>query len=191
MNRHIMQSRPHIPKSPSGVERIVSGGQTGADRAGLDVAIRHGLLHGGWCPKGRRAETGRVPARYRLKETPRTTYIQRTEWNVRDSDGTAIFTIRPDLRAGSRRTQEFARKYEKPNIHIPLSSTYQPALDLLKFITAHKNPDPQRRRFPRKPGARHRLVGGRRPGGCSILEQPRHSVEWTRRGVILAEPRRC
>lgn len=90
-----MQSRPHIPKSPSGVERIISGGQTGADRAGLDVAIRHGIPHGGWCPKGRRAETGRVPAKYRLKETPRPTYIQRTEWNVRDSDGTAIFTIRP------------------------------------------------------------------------------------------------
>ena len=133
-----MQSRPHIPKSPSGVERIVSGGQTGADRAGLDVALRHGIPHGGWCPKGRRAETGRIPTKYRLKETPRPTYIQRTEWNIRDSDGTAIFTVRPDLRAGSRRTQEAARKYEKPNIHIPLSCTYQPALDLLKFITAHK-----------------------------------------------------
>lgn len=138
MDRHIMQYRPHIPKSPSGIERIVSGGQTGADRAGLDVAIRHGIPHGGWCPKGRRAETGRIPARYRLKETPRPTYVQRTEWNVRDSDGTAIFTVRPDLRAGSRRTQEFARQTGKPFIHIPLTGTYQPALDLLKFITAHK-----------------------------------------------------
>jgi len=133
-----MRTRPHIPKSPSGIERIVSGGQTGADRAGLDVAIRHGMPHGGWCPKGRRSESGRIPARYHLKETARPTYIQRTEWNVRDSDGTAIFTIRPDLRGGSRRTQEIARQASKPYIHIPLSKTYQPALDLLKFITANK-----------------------------------------------------
>lgn len=133
-----MHSCPHIPKSPSGIERIISGGQTGADRAGLNVALRHGIPHGGWCPKGRRAENGRIPKKYRLKETPRRTYIQRTEWNVRDSDGTAIFTIRPDLHAGSRRTQEFAQQTGKPHIHIPLSSTYQPALDLLKFITAHK-----------------------------------------------------
>jgi len=133
-----MRTRPHILTSPSGVERIVSGGQTGADRAGLDVALRQGIPHGGWCPKGRRSETGRIPAKYRLKETPRPTYIKRTEWNVRDSDGTAIFTIRPDLRGVSWRAQEFAQQSDKPHIHIPLSGTYQPALDLLKFITAHK-----------------------------------------------------
>ena len=51
------------------VERIVSGGQTGADRAAVDFAIEHGLMHGGWCPKGRRAEDGRIPDRYELKET--------------------------------------------------------------------------------------------------------------------------
>jgi Circularly permutated YpsA SLOG family len=49
------------------VERIVSGGQTGADRAALDFAIEHGLKHGGWCPKGRRAEDGRIPSRYELE----------------------------------------------------------------------------------------------------------------------------
>jgi hypothetical protein len=57
---------------------IVSGGQTGADRAALDFAIAHGVPHGGWCPKGRKAEDGPLDPRYRLKETPRADYLQRT-----------------------------------------------------------------------------------------------------------------
>ena len=84
------------------IKRIVSGGQTGADRAGLDFAIEHGLKHGGWCPKGRRAEDGRIPGRYELKETQATSYVRRTEWNVRDSDGTVIFTVMIRL-TGARR----------------------------------------------------------------------------------------
>jgi hypothetical protein len=75
------------------IEQLVSGGQTGADRAALDFAIQHGLKHGGWCAKGRRAEDGRIPGWYELKETQATSYVQRTEWNVRDSDGTVIFTV--------------------------------------------------------------------------------------------------
>src|SRR5262245_64267849 len=70
--------------------KIVSGGQTGADRAALDWAIEHGFEHGGWCPLGRKAEDGAVPARYDLAETPTDRWEQRTEWNVRDSDGTVI-----------------------------------------------------------------------------------------------------
>jgi hypothetical protein len=50
--------------------KIVSGGQTGVDRAALDWAIQRGIPHGGWCPRGRRAEDGRIPERYRLRETP-------------------------------------------------------------------------------------------------------------------------
>jgi hypothetical protein len=72
------------------VPNIVSGGQTGADRAALDFAIEHGIQHGGWCPKGRRAEDGTIDARYQLKERPGTEYDQRTEWNARDSDGTRL-----------------------------------------------------------------------------------------------------
>ena len=64
---------------------IVSGGQTGADRAALDWAIEQDIPHGGWCPKGRRAEDGPIASRYRLKETRRSDWKQRTEWNVRDS----------------------------------------------------------------------------------------------------------
>jgi hypothetical protein len=71
---------------------IVSGGQTGADRATLNVAIALGLEHGGWCPKGWRAEDGSIDLRYQLKEATTSRYVRRTEWNVRDSDGTVIFT---------------------------------------------------------------------------------------------------
>ena len=64
------------------LEKIVSGGQTGADRAALDFAIKHGIPHGGWCPKGRLAEDGSLDLRYQMQETPSQGYVQRTEWNV-------------------------------------------------------------------------------------------------------------
>lgn len=75
------------------IDKIISGGQTGVDRAGLDVAIALGIPHGGWCPKGRKAEDGTIPAIYQIQETPKTNYKQRTGWNVRDSDGTLILTL--------------------------------------------------------------------------------------------------
>jgi len=75
------------------IEKIVSGGQTGADRAALDWAITHGIPHGGWCPKGRRAEDGPMDGRYQLQKTPTANYVQRTEWNARDSDDTVVFSI--------------------------------------------------------------------------------------------------
>ncbi len=73
--------------------KIISGGQTGADRAALDWAIRNGIPHGGWCPKGRKAEDGPIEAKYQLQETPSSKYLQRTDWNARDSDGTVIFSV--------------------------------------------------------------------------------------------------
>ena len=72
------------------IEKIVSGGQTGVDRAALDAATAMGLPVGGWCPKGRRAEDGVIDLRYPLIETPDKQYTQRTAWNVRDSDGTLV-----------------------------------------------------------------------------------------------------
>src|SRR5436189_4749506 len=92
------------------VEKIISGGQTGADRAALDFALAHGLAHGGWCPRGRLAEDGALEERYELRETPDAEYAQRTEWNVRDSDGTVIFSIAAGLTGGSKLTAEFAAK---------------------------------------------------------------------------------
>lgn len=80
--------------------KILSGGQTGTDRAALDWAIAHGIPHGGWCPKGRKAEDGPIDGRYQLQETPSSSYVERTEWNVRDSDGTVVFSIAAVLTGG-------------------------------------------------------------------------------------------
>ena len=100
------------------VIKIVSGGQTGADRAGLDSAIDWGIAHGGWCPKGRKAEDGAIPQSYDLLESTSANYLQRTEWNARDADATVIFTLRSDLTGGSKKTAEFAQKHGKPWIHL-------------------------------------------------------------------------
>ena len=93
--------------------KIVSGGQTGVDRAALDVALELGVPCGGWCPQGRRAEDGRIDERYPLQETPWDGYPQRTEWNVRDSDGTLILTC-GEADRGTALTIELARRKKKP-----------------------------------------------------------------------------
>jgi hypothetical protein len=122
--------------------KIVSGGQTGADIAALDVALRHDLPHGGWCPKGRKSLDGPIPSRYLLTETPSSSYLQRTEWNVRDSDGTVVFTLASDATGGSLKTIHFARKHGKPFIHLSrtgLGSGYaDPALRLQEFAEEHR-----------------------------------------------------
>jgi hypothetical protein len=100
------------------VRKIVSGGQTGADRAALDWAIQHGIPHGGWCPAGRRAEDGVIPAPYHLLETPKHDYAQRTQWNVRDSDATLIVSLSPELTGGSLATRQWAEKMERPCLHV-------------------------------------------------------------------------
>jgi hypothetical protein len=98
---------------PTPVCRIVSGGQTGVDRAALDVAIELGLEHGGWCPKGRRAEDGRIERCYRLKETDSTEYAVRTEKNVLDSDGTLIICL-GEPSGGTVLTRRLAERHGKP-----------------------------------------------------------------------------
>lgn len=93
--------------------RIISGGQTGVDRAALDVALEFGLEAGGWCPRGRRAEDGVIAARYPLEETPSADYAQRTEWNIRDSAATLIL-YRSTLTGGTALTGRLAEKYGRP-----------------------------------------------------------------------------
>ena len=122
------------------VARIVSGGQTGADRAALDWAIANRVPHGGWCPKGRLAENGMIPRRYRLRQTPTAAYEQRTEWNVRDSNGTVVFSVDARLSGGSLKTREFARAHRKPCLHVTAArnTPRAAARRLLRFVERHR-----------------------------------------------------
>jgi len=101
------------------ITKIVPGGQTGADRGGLEAARWCGLPHGGWCPKGRLAEDGAIPATYELQEMPTDDYPSRTEANVVDSDTTAVITKGRPTR-GSLLTIQLARKHGKPWIHFSI-----------------------------------------------------------------------
>jgi hypothetical protein len=103
------------------LRRIVSGGQTGVDRAALDAAIRHGIPHGGWCPRGRLCENGTIPARYALSETASWDYADRTEKNVIDSDGTLILNSGP-LDGGTLLTREFAEEHHRPWLLVDLDT---------------------------------------------------------------------
>ena len=120
------------------IEKIISGGQTGADRAALDWALEHKVPHGGWCPKGRRAEDGTISGRYHLRETPSANSRQRTEWNVRDSDATIIFSISPNLRGGSQLTLEACIQYRKPVLRIWRQGTVAAAGEKVRrFVGQH------------------------------------------------------
>ena len=99
------------------LKKIVSGGQTGVDRAALDAALAHGVPVGGWCPQWRRAEDGRIPERYPLQKTPSEEYAQRTAWNVRDSDGTLIIAPAP-LEGGTALTRREAEQQGKPVLQV-------------------------------------------------------------------------
>ena len=114
--------------------KIVSGGQSGADRAALDWAIANDIPHEGWCPAERRAEDGPIDGRYRLRETPESGYLTRTRWNVRDSDATVIFSIDAELSGGSLATRDIARQLGKPCLHLSRHATADPADELRKFV---------------------------------------------------------
>ncbi|WP_028321671.1 putative molybdenum carrier protein [Desulfatiglans anilini] len=118
--------------------KIVSGGQTGVDRAALDVAIEWDIPHGGWVPKGRKAEDGVIPMHYQVREMPTDCYADRTEQNVRDSDGTLILS-RGDLEGGSRLTLDLALRHERPVLHVDLArqNAFQAAQAIQTFIRRH------------------------------------------------------
>lgn len=101
---------------------IISGGQTGVDRAALDAALQHHIPIGGWCPRERRAEDGPIPNSYPLRPTASRSYAVRTAWNVRDSDGTLILLFGP-LSSGTRLTLESARTQNRPVLVIRLDAT--------------------------------------------------------------------
>jgi len=116
------------------LRRVVSGGQTGVDRAALDAATECGLAVGGWCPKNRRAEDGFVPHRYPLQETPSSKYPQRTQWNVRDSDGTLVVAM-GGLDGGSKLTVDLATRWGRPCLVVDLEPFhYGAAESAIEFI---------------------------------------------------------
>lgn len=105
--------------------KLISGGQTGSDRAALDVALELGIDHGGWVPKGRAAEDGPLPGRYRVRETPSEDRAERTERNVADSDATLLISHGP-LAGGSELTRRFAAELGKPVLHVELGTLGAP-----------------------------------------------------------------
>lgn len=121
------------------IEKVVSGGQTGVDRAALDAAIEAGVGCGGWCPRGRRAEDGVIPERYPLKQTSGSGYIERTRRNVEDSDGTLI--VAPGEPAGGTlATLGHARRMGKPALVVdPTEPGGEARLDLItEWLTDHR-----------------------------------------------------
>ena len=92
------------------LRKIISGGQTGADRAGLDFAIHAGLKHGGYVPRGRKAEDGRIDERYNLAELSTSSYPARTRKNIEESEGTVIFSLERRLSGGTKLTWETCRQ---------------------------------------------------------------------------------
>ena len=117
-------------------EKIISGGQTGVDRAALDVALELNIPCGGWCPKGRIAEDGPIDFLYPLTETDSSDYITRTEKNVEDSDGTLILNAGP-LNGGTALTIEFVEKHKKPCLVADLNIRVHP-VKVRKWGQVHK-----------------------------------------------------
>lgn len=120
--------------------KIISGGQSGADRAATDFAIENDIAYGGWIPKGRLAEDGKIPLSYSsFKETKTPVYSERTQRNVTDSDGTLLVS-HGQLSGGTLLTSKIARRESKPLLHIDL--------DLLSFESAVSAINPWIRETP-------------------------------------------
>jgi hypothetical protein len=120
------------------IERIISGGQTGADRGGLDAARALGIPHGGLCPKGRRTEDGAVPACYQLDETASASYQDRTRRNVLAADGTLI-VVCGKLAGGSRLTANVAHDAGKPVLLLDMGALDGVAAETFRrWIALHK-----------------------------------------------------
>jgi hypothetical protein len=119
--------------------KIISGGQTGADRAALDAAIELRIPHGGWLPKGRKAEDGRLATCYRLLELDTYRYRDRTLKNVVESDGTLIVSFGP-LTGGSALTEALCIRSDRPCLHLNMDyvSIDSAVTTLEQWLAAHR-----------------------------------------------------
>jgi hypothetical protein len=112
---------------------IISGGQTGVDRGALDAALAAGVGCGGWCPAGRRAEDGPIPADYPLEETREADYLARTRRNVEDSDATLLIHS-GDLEGGTALTLNICRELGRP--HLVVNAAAEPLVDAVDRLGA-------------------------------------------------------
>ncbi len=119
--------------------KIISGGQTGVDRAALDAALSLGVDCGGWCPAGRIDENGVIPAHYPLEELPEGGYLERTARNVAEADGTLIF-YSGSLQGGTKATADFCSAQRKPSLLIDASEIdLERAVALIgEFVRSHQ-----------------------------------------------------
>jgi hypothetical protein len=108
------------------IRKMISGGQTGADRAALDWAIENQVPHSGYCPKGRLAEDGPIPTSYALLETKTDKYPERTKLNVEASDATLVVVGESKLTRGSKLTVTHAQKKHKSVLVIYAAGAEQP-----------------------------------------------------------------
>ena len=144
--------------TPGRPERIISGGQTGVDRGALDAALELGLDAGGFCPRGRRAEDGRIPDRYPLEELDSSDYRDRTRRNVEVSDATLILCRGP-LSGGTALTRRIAEDLGRPLLIVDLSTP----------------PDPDSvRRWIHEQGIRTLNVAGPRESGSPGIQDAAH-----------------
>ncbi len=120
------------------VTTISSGGQSGVDRAALDVALQLNLACRGWCPRGRLSEQGQIPNRYPLKETPSADPTQRTKWNVRDADATLILAAGV-LAGGTPLARDCAVRQEKPHLVVdPTGASIAVATEISEWLDARE-----------------------------------------------------
>ncbi|MCX7871879.1 MAG: putative molybdenum carrier protein [Verrucomicrobiae bacterium] len=119
---------------------IISGGQTGADRAALDFAIENGIPHGGWCPAGRKAEDGIIPPIYNLKETKSSDYPPRTKKNIIEADVTVVFTMGGKFDRGTALTVKLLKQLGKSHIVISGVDGIEKAAEMIDEFLAKTNP---------------------------------------------------
>lgn len=137
-DRDLLRAKGSTPLGLDGgcVKKVISGGQTGVDRAALEAASVLGLAVGGWCPAGRRAEDGVIPDCFPLRETPASSYAERTEWNVRDSSATLLLH-RGRLAGGTALTAQLARQYGRPLLCRDLTRPGDPA-EVVRWLCLNK-----------------------------------------------------
>ena len=127
-----------IKRAALRLHKLVSGGQTGADRAALLWALTRGIPVGGWAPKNLWAEDGCVPRHLGLRETPSSSLAQRTQWNVRDSDATVLFTPLAQPHGGSRLTAQCSSRLRRPLLHLHGEESPQAVQQLTRFLLLNK-----------------------------------------------------